>query len=292
MKITLGVNSLEEIDYFLTRGADEIYCGLSQIQSHRRASLSFNDITQIYEAIRIAHAFNKKIFLVVNEIYPPQHYAAVTKCLAKVIERHIDGIIARDISLLSFLGKIGLKTRFILSSLAVCFNAKTLQFYKKYNISRIALPQHLLPSEARELICNDLHIEVEVFFLPECYCVNIDGLCLLHDQTLYKKNFLRYPCEIPLRRVSRATPKCDRKKFSMPGPPLSCHLENLYNFYAMGAQYLKISRIKSLHEKIIVFREAIELLQFLKDGAPRRLEFIRKGSEIIERWSRRKRHCY
>src|SRR5208283_6193349 len=81
MKIVAGVSSLKEIKYFLAHGASEAYCGFSQIGNHRPSDACFLDIAEVFEAIDIAHGFNKKIFLAVNETYHPDQYLAIDRQL-------------------------------------------------------------------------------------------------------------------------------------------------------------------------------------------------------------------
>lgn len=275
MEIIVGVNSLDEIEYVLSRGAQEVYCGLSEIASHRMPRFSFSAIDQIYEAINIAHNKNKKIFLVVNEIYTKEEYKNLIRCLKNIIKKGIDGIIIRDFLLLLFLNQIKLNTYFILSSLALCFNQQTLQFYKKFRISRITLPQQLYPKEAEKLINNNFGIKSEIFFYPQCYCVNIDGLCFLHEQRLYKIISPDLPCYAKIRQKNR--------RFFMPKPSLSVHLENLYNFYKMGVDYLKISRMMNPGGTVATFNQASGLLVLLKNSLSKD-EFIRRGLKLIDNY--------
>ncbi len=81
MKIVAGVSSLKEIKYFLAHGASEAYCGFSQIGNHRPSDACFLDMAEVFEAIDIAHGFNKKIFLAVNETYHPDKYLAIDRQL-------------------------------------------------------------------------------------------------------------------------------------------------------------------------------------------------------------------
>lgn len=87
----------------------------------------------------------------------------------------------------------------ILSTLSLCLNSHTFNFFKKnYNIKRIALPKQILPNEAKNIIKQ---IETEMFPKHREICKMFNGICFLDCHGMdtiacmktysYKKNIFR-----------------------------------------------------------------------------------------------------
>jgi Peptidase family U32 len=268
MKIQVGVGSHKELDYFITHGADEFYCGFSQIPSHVEdigGDRNFRSIEDISLAIRKAHKAGKEIFFVANEIHS-EFFDKTVEVIKILVKKGMDGVIIKDLTLLNHLKSINLKTKIILSTLNHCFNLETLEFYKEFNISRIALPEQLMPEEAREIIKNKLGVKTEVFLKSREYCVNFNGLCFLQfgedKECFCRKKFI-----------------LGGKEFSMPEPPDSEQLGQLYDFYNQGADILKIGRSPDKESGKIFFREAVQLIRILK-LKPSRASFIKDALKI------------
>jgi hypothetical protein len=283
MKILAGASSLEEIKYFLAHGASEVYCGFSQIGNHRPPDACFLDIAEIFEAIDMAHSFNKKIFLAANETYHPDQYLSIDRHLEQMFCRGLDGVIVKDFLFLSHLNHVGLKTKFVLSSLAQCFNLQALQFYRQYNISRVVIPQHMLAREAKDLVLNKFHIGTEIFFIPNYCCINVDGMCgRFHD---YFSSF--EPCKMRYKRGD--------EDFLMPARPKALLMGVFYDFYKIGVPYLKLPRSSYGIDPESSFQLALDLLALLRQKDMTRTKFIAKAllifkfKERIESW---KKHCY
>ena len=274
MKIQVGVSSLDEARYFLVNGADEVYGGLVSIANHRTAPMSFPGLGDMLQAIELAHSLGKRFFFLANEVYQKTQYPHVLRTIQTLIEKGIDGIIIKDLFLLARLRAAGLETRLILTSVGCCFNSETLGFYRRqYNISRLILPQHLLPREAIKLVQNEWAVETEVFFLPHCCCTNLDGRCFLHAPYLasgtdsFKTSL---PCFTEFSDGSGGT--CMMPKLSQ-----HSRLNFCYEFYELGVPYLKIARQEAfLGTNRRDFRAALSLLQMLKNK-PGREAFVREG---------------
>jgi putative protease len=271
MKILVGVTTLKEVKYFLSHGASEVYFGFSRIDNHRQSRLCFSEAAQIYEAIDAAHGFGKKIFLAVNEAYLPDQFPSIDRYLEGMLRRGLDGVIIKDIFLLSHLNRIGLKTKFVLSSLAQCFNSHALQFYRQYQIARIVIPQHMLAREARDLVFNKFNIETECFLLPDCFCRNIDGLCNFHALTRLTGSL---PCEMGFKR--------EDEDASMFKPSEALRMGILYDLFKMGVPYLKLSRWNP-KKTIVTFQQVLDLVALLGQKGISRPQFITKAFQIRDR---------
>ncbi len=268
MKIQVGVGSHKELDYFIAHGADEFYCGFSQIPSHVediRGDRNFQSIKDISLAIKTAHKADKEIFFVANEVQA-DFFDKTIEVIKTLIKKDIDGIIVKDLALLAHLKSIGVRTKIILSTLTYCFNIETLNFFREFNISRIALPEQLMPDEAHEIVKNKFGIKTEVFLKSREYCVNFNGLCFLQFGE-NKDCFCREKFKI------------GAKDFLMFEPAASEQLGHLYDFYKQGADILKIGRAPDKESGKIFFREAVQLIKILK-RKPSRANFIKEALKV------------
>jgi len=153
MKIQVGVGTREEFEHFLKAGADEFYCGFKTIPGHLYGGVTFDSVDEVAEAVKLAHASGKKFYFAANEIQAH----ALNETVAFIKELHsrgIDGVIIRDLAVLSALKPGKLPLEIILTSLSPCYNAGSLDFYRGLGVTRLALPEQLLPREAEGLIRN------------------------------------------------------------------------------------------------------------------------------------------
>ncbi|MBU2529427.1 MAG: U32 family peptidase [Elusimicrobia bacterium] len=268
MKIQVGVGSHKELDYFLSHGADEFYCGFSKIPSqvgYIRGDRNFHSIEDIRLAVKTAHKAGKEMFFVANEVYA-DFFDKTVKTIKTLIKKGIDGVIIKDLAILAHLHSQGIKTKIILSTLTHCFNIETVEFYNNFNIARIALPEQLTAQEAWEIIKNKFGIKTEIFLKSREYCVNFNGLCFLQfgrdKECFCRKKF-----------------KLGKKDFFMFEPSAHEQLGQLYDFYNQGAEIIKIGRSPDKESGKIFFREAVQLLKILK-RKPSRADFIKEALKI------------
>ncbi len=268
MKIQVGIGSHKELDWFLSYGADEFYCGFSKIPSHVediRGDRNFHSVEDMVSAIKKVHKAGKEIFFVANEVH--KEFLNKTFEVVKIlIKNGMDGIIIKDLALLSRLKARSVKTQIILSTLTHCFNLETLKFYRQFDISRIALPEQLTAQEAREIVKNKFGIKTEIFLKSREYCVNFNGLCFLQFGE-NKECFCR-------RKFKEGG-----KEFIMFEPPAAEQLGHLYDFYHSGADVLKIGRSPDKESGKVFFREAVQLLKMLKGGHSRPV-FIKEALKV------------
>lgn len=256
MKIQVGIGTKSELDYFLRMGAAEFYCGFGSIPGHLYGGVNFQSVKDIVSAIRVSHNYGRKFYIAANEIQSQ----ALTQTVAFIKEMAsygVDGAIIRDIAILDRLGSDRGKLEYILSSLSPCYNASALRFYKSLGITRFALPEHLLPSEAEGLIKNGLGIGTEMFLMVREYCVVLNGLCYLkqfNGQCLCRKEF----------------ETAGGGKFRMALPGAADHFSNLYDFHSLGVGVLKIGRHPTRDYSRVIFNEALAINKLLESGMPKK----------------------
>ena len=279
MRMQVGIGTEEEFWYFLEKGADEFYCGLKNVPGHLYGGENFETEEEITRAIKISHKNGKKFFLAANEIQSTTFDDTILT-IRRLVKNNIDGIIIRDITMLERLKALGVKTDYILSSLSLCFNEKCLEFYKNLGVTRLALPEQLLPREAKGLVKNKFQIETEVFLGAREYCVVFNGFC-------YLKQFNgKCICRSEFSLGSGG-------KFMMARPSNKEHFSNLYDFYKLGAPILKIGRHPTKDYAKLVFAQGMMINKLLESGVGKKV-FIRealkyndKVNKILKKWNKR-----
>jgi putative protease len=279
MRIQIGIGNREELLYYLDNGADEFYGGIERIPGHLYGGENISSESEFLKLCELVHLKNKKFFFVANEVRSDAFYDTI-KTIKYLVKNGIDGVIIRDLALLNRLKEEGVKTYYILSSLALCFNRDCLGFYYKYGIKRIALPEQITVEEASDLVKNKFGIETEMFMTAREYCVVLNGFC-------YLKQF-NGDC------ICRAGFDFGNSKFAMPRPSVKEHFENLYKLYKMGVDILKIGRhtdsryIRFEFKELLALKALLESSISLENFINNAIKTNRKFGEILLRWERKK----
>ncbi len=278
MKIQVGVGTREEFDRFLKAGADEFYCGYKAVPGHLYGGDSFAGPDEIAAAVKAAHNHGRKFFFAANEVQA--HALKPTVAFIKEMAAcGVDGIIVRDLAVLDLLGPAKHRMEYILSSLSPCYNESALAFYRARGITRLALPEHLLPSEAAGLVRNKWGIGTEVFLGAREYCVVFNGLCYLKQ----------FDGECKCREEFRPE---GGGGFVMPCPTDEEHFGALYDFNALGVQTLKMGRSPAKNYSAAVFGEVLAVNKLLEAGLPKKdfvrlaLKHHRKINLFLRKWSK------
>lgn len=295
MKIVVAATNIEEINVLLDLGADIIYCGVLSKPlfdnhvvggyNHRENTLKYNfkDLHEIVEAISLVHNKGKQISFVVNEIgYSKEEINQIKRDIDFLIENGIDYIIVSDISLLLAL-KNEKRIKIVLSTLSNCFNFRSLCFFEKLGISIAVLPQHLTAKEAIS-IKKLTNIKLEVFFHEVSNCINIDGMCYFHNSNPNLFSGLKdykTPCLLNSELKEKNKNMCS-KIFTNKAPKFDSYSE-LYDFYKMGIEYLKLgSRGSISNKKYLQIRIVSKLLNKLANPKLNKKEFIEYAHNITK----------
>ncbi len=275
MKIICGVNGLSEAGR-LAPYVDELYFGVSFVENHRKwyPRQNLRTLGETAELVSLAHGAGRKVFFAANELYPRASFARDMRNIEKVLALGPDGIIARDINLLGRLKRNGYNGEVCLSSTAICFNSETLDFFSGLGVFSVVLPQHLKAEEWRRVLRERPGTRFEVFFYPDCYCPNMDGLCVYHDvnktpepRNCWKPYFL------------------EGKKEFMRKPPIRERYLEFYRMARLGAERVKIARDAGVGEKVRTATFVRELADRIDKGTGPS-EFLRSVETDI--WNGRK----
>lgn len=262
MKIVTGVTNYTEAEYFAQR-ADELYCGVSGLANHRDGQRNVASLRELERIAGLAARRGKPLHVAANEVYAPGEYPAVIGRMEDCVRAGAGGFIVRDAGLLHEVRERGLETKFVLSSLGLCFNRETLKFFSGLGVSRVVLPQHLEAAEAAGLLRNGLSVETEIFYFPQCCCPNVDGACPYH--TLYRAG-AGQTCRRPFTVGGR--------RFVMKKPDPVWMLGMLYDYFKAGCDCIKISR-DGFEAERAAYDEIREAVALLESGTARK-DFVER----------------
>ena len=274
MKITVGVKSFQEAEYFLANGAEEIYCGLLTLPNNRLPYENFSRPADIEPVIRLAAKLGKKAFLAANVIVKQKDYPRALRLMARMADLGLSGVILRDPALLAYFKREKFRFYFTLSTLANCFNSRALEFFAGLGISRIVLPMQMMPENASGLIKNSFGIDTEVFCQALYYGINVDSRCELpcpQDGRNEPGRYSDFTCLLPFKSPQGA--------FRMPMPPQERMLGAFYDYYRAGVPHVKVARWPNTRREVDVFLKIRHLLGLLEKGCKRE-DFISKGLRL------------
>ena len=257
MILVAGAKNFTEAEWLFSNGAQEVYCGLVDIPNHRRDSLSVRDEKELFRIIGLAKKKRKKLLLLINESCDPGRHAGLARKVKKLVARGVGGLVVKDMSIMEQLREQGVKSYYILSSLALVFNSRALDYFSRYDLKRVILPYHLTPAEAGKIIKNKYRIETEMFYYPSHFCQNVDPLCKFCDWNRDYK-----PCKIRLNSEDGG--------FTMPSPDADNLADILYDGHKAGVKYLKIPRTLDFDGLKNFLRDALRLTGLLADGISRK----------------------
>lgn len=288
MKIMAPLNPDHSIPDLIRAGADGFYLGYiskdwldtygNGFFINRRGNIlkaNFLDDT-IQSAIDCCHSLDAKVYCTFNNHqYTESELDLIYQSIVFLYEKHIDGIIASDINVLSFCKQLGIQT--ILSTCATNYNHYSCEFYKLFGVNRIVLPRDLTVEEMKVLIENTSGVEWEAFVYHSA-CRFSESVCLSNHGQYGNicKRFRDLPQVAIMEGVLRSHVDCyhDNKKGY-------CGLCQVYKMKRIGISWLKIVE-RTLPGEIIIntcnkVRTAVELCE--KVGSEIRFQQIMQERE-------------
>lgn len=257
MIIIAGAINFKQAEWLFANGAGEVYCGLADLPNHRRNSLSLGSEKELFTVTSLAKRTGKKTLLLLNQSWDPGEYPRLAEKVRRRVAGGVDGLVIKDLPQIDYLRSRGIKSAYILSSLAMAFNSHAVDLFGKYGIKRVILPYHLTPAEALGIIKGKPRVETEIFYPPSHFCQNIDPLCKFCN---WDPGFK--PCNIRL--------KCGDGRFQMPFPDMSRKADIMFDAYEAGVKYLKIPRTLDFAGLKKFVGDAKDLINLLQKGVSRK----------------------
>ncbi|MEG0794393.1 MAG: U32 family peptidase [Bacilli bacterium] len=201
---------MEKMKFAFLYGADAVYFG-GQNFSLRANAKNFS-ISEITDAVVLAHSLNKKVYVTVNIVFHDEDFTGLKEYLISLNEIGVDGIIASDIAVIKLSNELNLKYSLCLSTQASVMNSRSVKFWQDLGVTRVVLAREASREDIIR-IKEDTGIEIENF-IHGAMCTSFSGKCILSNYlTLRDSNrggcaqICRWSFEIPEKADLTITPK-------------------------------------------------------------------------------------
>jgi putative protease len=168
--------SVKSLRFAFAYGSDAVYCG--QPRYSLRVRNNEFDLDHLAQGIDIAHAQNKKLFVVSNLSPHNDKVRSYLRDIEPVIDLKPDALIMSDPGLIMMVREKFPDITIHLSVQANAVNYATVQFWQKFGLSRVILSRELSLEEIGDIKQKCPEMELEVF-VHGALCIAYSGRCLL-----------------------------------------------------------------------------------------------------------------
>ncbi len=186
----------EKLKSALLYGADAVY--MSGNCFGMRAAAGNFDVDGIYEGVKYAHSFGKKVYLTVNTMPHWYEYEMLEKYLEELKDSNLDAMIVSDLGVFETVRKCLPKMQIHISTQANSVSHASCNAWHKMGASRIVLARELNFDEIRAIrskISPELELEC---FIHGSMCISYSGRCLISGN-LNARDANRGACSQPCR---------------------------------------------------------------------------------------------
>ncbi|MDO4333482.1 MAG: U32 family peptidase [Eubacteriales bacterium] len=257
----------------LSAGADAVYLGGQRFGARAFAG-NFSD-EELAEAIKLAHFFDKKVYLTVNTLTKDVELEQLIPWLTPFYEAGLDGLIIQDLGVLERCRKAFPGLLLHASTQMTVTEATAARFLKELGVSRV-VPARELSLEEIITIKQETGMELETF-IHGALCYSYSGQCLfssLLGGRSGNRGRCAQPCRLPYT-IAESGERTEKKKNGRAQQyPLSlkdlCTLPLLPRLLEAGIDSLKIEgRMKSpeyVAGVTAIYRKYIDLYEKDPDG--------------------------
>ncbi len=167
----------EKLEIAFHYGADAVYFAGRDFGLRANAKNFTKD--EIKQAVKKAHALNKKVYVTVNIVFHDEDFDGLEEYLIFLDKIKVDGIMVSDISVLDLCNKLNLKLNRYISTQASVLNKEAALFYKEMGAKRIVLAREARQKDVEEIKkATNLSIES---FIHGGVCTSFSGRCILSN---------------------------------------------------------------------------------------------------------------
>ena len=177
-------------------GADALYFGgkILNMRMHRK-NFNFSN-EEIIEATKIAHDYNKKVYITVNNLFSQEDLSELKEFLLFLNDANIDGIIIQDMSIIPLINKLNSNYEIHSSVMMNVHNLESINELYDLGVSRIVASRESSLADIKELRRKtDMDFE---YFTHGDMCVTHGAQCLYSGMT-FGKSSNRGLCMKPCR---------------------------------------------------------------------------------------------
>ena len=177
LELLAPAGDLEGVNTALKYGADAIYCGGPFMQL--RASSAGFSMEKLSEAVNLAHAKNKKLYVTVNSFANNDEIPLLGDYAKQLHEIGVNAVIVSDIGAVAAIKEGCPDLDVHISTQANTMNYKSCEVYYNMGASRVVLARELSIEKIAELRAKaPAKLELEAF-VHGAMCMSYSGRCLL-----------------------------------------------------------------------------------------------------------------
>lgn len=177
VELLAPAGNLEKAKIALMYGADAVYVGGKAFSLRARAS-NFS-VPEIEELVEFAHNLNKKVYVTMNIIPHDTDFTGLEDYLKALENAKVDAIIVSSLYIIKKASEIVPNLEVHLSTQKSTTNIPTIDYYKKFGVTRVVLAREVTLCEM-EYIKNNTDLELEVF-IHGGMCASYSGHCVLSN---------------------------------------------------------------------------------------------------------------
>ena len=187
----------EKLRAALAYGADAVY--LAGQQFGMRSQAGNFTVPELYEAVRLAHSLNKKVYLTLNTMPRTHEYPYLYQFLDDIRGAGIDAVIVADLGVMATVQEMLPDMEIHISTQASIISPAAACAYARLGAKRLVLARELQFSEIKAIkaaLPKDIELEA---FIHGSMCVSYSGRCLLANVMTDGRDGNRGTCSQPCR---------------------------------------------------------------------------------------------
>lgn len=274
-QILAPCGDIEALKSAISNGADAVYLGLDLFNARIRAK-NFT-LDNIEETIKLAHAYNVKVYVTLNIAIYDKEIQDVLNYVDKLWLSGADALIVSDLGIASLIKKFYPDFEIHASTQCTAHNLDGANFlYEKMGAKQVVLAREL-PKKEIEYITQNTKAKTEIF-VHGAHCMSVSGQCLM-SYAMGGRSGNRGECAQPCRLPYKI---CQKNSYplSLKDMSLNNHITEIIN---TGVHTLKIEgRMKNsdyVGGTVSVWRKLIDAKRNATNSEKQTLEglFSRQG---------------
>ena len=196
IELLAPAGTFEIFEKVIHSDTDAVYLGGKKLnmRMHRKDYNLSNE--EIEQAINIAHALNKKVYVTVNNLLNHQDLEDAVEYLKFLEKVKPDALIIQDFSILELVNNLNLSLTLHSSVMMNAHNLETINALREYGVTRIVAPRDMDLQTLKNLH-NQTDMELE-YFVHGDMCIAHGAQCL-YSGMLFGKSSNRGLCMKPCR---------------------------------------------------------------------------------------------
>ncbi len=195
LELLAPAGNMQKMKTAFAYGADAVYLGIPDFSL--RVRINDFDLKGIKEAVKYAHANQKKVYVTVNIFAHNKHLTKLPQYLKVLKTFGVDALIVSDPGIINLIKEVWPKAEIHLSTQANCTNLEAVKFWAKQGLKRIILGREVTLKEIKEIHQAVPKMELE-YFVHGAMCMAYSGRCFLSKLILDRSGNLG-DCAQPCR---------------------------------------------------------------------------------------------